>query len=98
MAICDVSGSVCTPAGGASNQCLHAAIGMSLLLAELAKPPFNDPMVTFSGTPELHQLDQGGSFTDKVNEIRSMRWGFNTNLHDVFVKLLLPLAKEQSTS
>ena len=45
------------------------AIALSLLVAEVAGPPFHNTVMTFSSTPELHAV-QGASLAQKVRLIR----------------------------
>lgn len=42
------------------------AIALSLLVAELAAPPFNQLLCTFSATPQLHRV-VGATLVDKVS-------------------------------
>lgn len=95
MAICDVSGSMYTSGGKAEDTPLYAAIGLSLVIANLAKPPFNGALITFSQRPTLFHIDTSLPFSKQVYEIRNkMEAGLNTNLESVFLDVLLPMAIE----
>ncbi|KAJ7817739.1 hypothetical protein B0H14DRAFT_3741543 [Mycena olivaceomarginata] len=72
IAICDVSGS-------GSIAPIFPAISLSLLLAQLAKPPFNGGFITFSHSPD----DEPRELADEYGPPRR-----------VPVRLLLPLAIE----
>ena len=48
---------------------LQVAIALSLLVAEVAGPPFHNTVMTFSSTPQLHAV-QGASLAQKVRLIR----------------------------
>ncbi|BDA46330.1 Uncharacterized protein L728 [Coccomyxa sp. Obi] len=80
MAICDVSGSM-------DGQPMEVAIALSLLTAEVTKPPFNKLICTFSATPELH-LVKGSSLVEQVEDIKEMQWSGNTDVNAVFTLLL----------
>lgn len=45
------------------------AIALSLLVAEVAGPPFHNTVMTFSSTPQLHAV-QGASLAQKVRLMR----------------------------
>lgn len=96
LAICDVSGSM-----GTINDVdedskyvspILPAVSLSLVLAQLATPPFSNGFITFSANPEFVQLDPSLSLADTVHAMVRSSWGMNTNLEAVFLKLLLPLA------
>jgi hypothetical protein len=96
MAICDVSGSMgslfYTTKGWV--QPIYPAISLSLVLAQLAKPPFNNAFITFSSKPSFHQLDPSQGLVKTIHDMASAHWEMNTDLNAVFLKLLLPLAVE----
>lgn len=94
MAICDVSGSMGMLGYQHQNrvQPIYPAISLSLVLSQLAKPPFNNAFITFSTQPEFHHLDPSKGLFDTVNSMSWANWGMNTDLNKVFLKLLLPLA------
>jgi len=101
LAVCDVSGSMgslrprwgnAASAKAKSVPPILPAIALSLLIAQLAKPPFDGGFVTFSVHPQYVRLDPTSSLVDSVRKMGSADWGMNTDLHAVFVKLLLPLA------
>ncbi|KAI0262261.1 hypothetical protein BGY98DRAFT_1092197 [Russula aff. rugulosa BPL654] len=79
LALCDVSGSMGT---------------LSMTLAQLAKPPFSNMFITFSARPEIVTLQEGagGGLAANAMSMVQSPWGMNTDLHAVFVRLLLPLA------
>ncbi|KAF9089965.1 hypothetical protein BGX23_006336 [Mortierella sp. AD031] len=80
IAICDVSGSM-------SGQPMEVAIALSLLLAQLSRPPFNRVVITFSANPTIHQIKEG-SLVDKIQAMRRMDWGMNTDLQRAFEVIL----------
>ncbi|KAL1706385.1 hypothetical protein EV121DRAFT_278834 [Schizophyllum commune] len=96
IAVCDVSGSMGSLEIPEVDQPIHASIALSLLLASLAKPPFNAGFITFSSKPEFVNLDlDRKSLAELVWEMSEADWGSNTNFEAVFLNLLLPLAKER---
>ncbi|KAI4294350.1 hypothetical protein K525DRAFT_290925 [Schizophyllum commune Loenen D] len=89
IAVCDLGNS-------RIDQPIHASIALSLLLASLAKPPFNAGFITFSSEPEFVNLDlDRKSLAGLVREMSRAGWGNNTNFETVFLDLLLPLAKKR---
>jgi len=63
-----------------------------MTLAQLAKPPFANIFVTFSSDPELVTIQEGAGLAANANAMVGSQWGGNTDLHAMFVRLLLPLA------
>jgi hypothetical protein len=100
LAICDVSGSMGDLLGrwalrkgkGKNVDPIVPAIALSLVLASLAKPPFDGGFITFSSQPEYVQLDLTESLRDMVLGMSRASWSMNTDFNAVFTKLLLPLA------
>ncbi|KAG0287656.1 hypothetical protein BGZ96_008448 [Linnemannia gamsii] len=80
IAICDVSGSM-------SGDPMEVAIALSLLLAQLSRPPFNRVVLTFSADPAIHVIKEG-SLIDQVESLRNMDWGYNTDLQKAFGVIL----------
>ncbi|KAG1376376.1 hypothetical protein G6F61_007648 [Rhizopus arrhizus] len=93
IAICDVSGSMFWGFGAADQDCpYYVAIGLSLVITNLAKPPFNGALITFSAQPELAKIDTSLPFSDQVKQVMNIDAGYNTNLRAVFTDVLLPMA------
>ncbi|KAF9130216.1 hypothetical protein BG015_004039 [Linnemannia schmuckeri] len=80
IAICDVSGSM-------SGEPMEVAIALSLLLAQLSRPPFNRVVLTFSADPSIHIIKEG-SLINQVQSLRNMDWGYNTDLQKAFGLIL----------
>ncbi|KAF9198269.1 hypothetical protein BGZ49_000944 [Haplosporangium sp. Z 27] len=80
MAMCDVSGSM-------SGQPMEVAISLSLLLAQLSRPPFNRLVLTFSHEPQIHHVKQE-TLMRQVASMRNMDWGGNTDLAKAFEHIL----------
>jgi hypothetical protein len=72
IAVCDVSGSM-------NGEPMEVAIALSLLVSELAAEPYKGLLITFSEKPQLHEI-KGSSLVEKVEDIKDMAWGMNTNL------------------
>lgn len=92
IAVCDVSGSM----GSTFNSPvipMYASIGLSILLAELAKPPFTNAMISFTDVAQVVNLNPEDSFVEKVRQVSQAPWGGSTNLLSVFTDVILPLAK-----
>jgi hypothetical protein len=95
IAICDVSGSMSSPMFKDGTVPMDAAVGLSLLLAEVVEPPFGGCFISFSADPVVHKVggpEDKRSFREKISYILSSDWGMNTNLDKVFADLILPMA------
>ncbi|KAI8074875.1 hypothetical protein BC940DRAFT_286843 [Gongronella butleri] len=91
LAVCDVSGSMKYTEDPKIIP-LHAAIGLSLTLMNLAAPPFNGKFITFSKDPRVVSVDVTQPFSQQVRDVRKSPIGYSTDLFAVFVRLLLPMA------
>ena len=93
LAICDVSGSMGDIfEEGRETQPIFPALALSMVFAQLAKPPFANTFISFSATPEIVTLQKGAGIAANATTMVRSSWGMNTDLHAVFVRLLLPLA------
>ena len=101
IAVCDVSGSMSGPRFSDGTCPMDSSIGLSLLLAEVTKPPFGGAFITFSHRPQVMRVggpDDKRSFKEKVKYIQDSSWSMNTDFVAVFDKLLLPMAIENKIS
>ncbi|KAI0728864.1 hypothetical protein C8Q72DRAFT_916471 [Fomitopsis betulina] len=88
LAVCDVSGSM-------SGEPMYVALALSLISAQLAKPPFCNGFITFSKDPQFQVVDfDKNGLARTLDDMRNAQWDMNTDLHAVFVRLLLPIAVE----
>ncbi|KAG8906785.1 hypothetical protein FRB99_006162 [Tulasnella sp. 403] len=102
LAVCDVSGSMgrlCVPPGwkigsGAPISPIFPAVALSLVLAQLASPPFQNSFITFSSNPKIVALSPSpdAKLSTLIQEIGRAYWEMNTDFEAVFLKLLLPMA------
>jgi len=94
LALCDVSGSMGDIYGlyGPETRPIPPALALSMTRAQLAKPPFANVFVTFSSDPALVTIQEGAGLAANAKAMADSQWGGNTDLHAVFVRLLLPLA------
>ncbi|KAF8549941.1 hypothetical protein OG21DRAFT_1447259 [Imleria badia] len=101
IAVCDVSGSMgsvgyaSTPKPAFDVSPIWPSISLSLLVARLAKPPFNDSFITFSTSPQFVTVDPESSHVPlgaTIDRMGNAKWGANTDFNAVFLKLILPLA------
>jgi hypothetical protein len=84
IAVVDVSGSM-------MGLPMEVAISVGMYLAERNKcPAYHNKFITFSGDPELVTL-KGATFCERINNIRSANWEFNTDLERV-LSLILDVA------
>ncbi|KAI0077239.1 hypothetical protein K474DRAFT_1752430 [Panus rudis PR-1116 ss-1] len=68
LAVCDVSGSMGILSGvtrKCASQPIAPAIGLSLVLAQVAQPPFQNKFITFSANPNLSTSTQNNRFSSK---------------------------------
>ncbi|ROW12588.1 hypothetical protein VMCG_00336 [Cytospora schulzeri] len=94
IAIADVSGSMNHPHFPDSTTPMDSSIGLSLLIAEVTKPPFGGAFITFSGHPTVERIDLSKGLLDKYSSLASSAWGMSTDFVAVFEKLILPMAVE----
>jgi len=85
LAVVDVSGSM-------AGLPMQVAIALGLLVCECTLPPFQGLVCTFSKQPSFVKVPLDSPLSAKVNKIRGMDWGMNTNFHAVF-KLILQKAQ-----
>ncbi|CAK8992840.1 unnamed protein product [Durusdinium trenchii] len=83
IAVCDVSGSMRTPAAP-NVSCMDVAISLSLLLAEVADGPFARHVITFHESPQLVKLPETHDLLELYQFMKSLDWGMSTNFHKVF--------------
>ena len=81
VAIVDVSGSM-------HGMPMNVAISLGLLVAELARGPFQGRVITFSEHPAWHVIPQGCSLYEQVTSLERAAWGMSTNLRAVFSMIL----------
>lgn len=93
IAVCDVSGSMTGTTLPDGTYPIHSSIGLSLLVAEVAKPPFRGTFITFSSVPEICEIDLSKTLYEKYSTLSNANWGFSTNLVSVFEDLILARAK-----
>lgn len=95
LAICDVSASMGTiheEYDRRNVQPIFPAVSLSLVLAQLAKPPFANCFITFSTRPHFVALDPSQTLHQLIDTMVSSDWNMNTDFDAVFLDLLLPLA------
>lgn len=97
IAVCDVSGSMSSPRFPDGTCPMDSSVGLSLLVAEVTKPPFGGAFITFSNNPQVLRCggpDDSRSLKQKVDYIRGSDWGYSTDFVAVFERLILPMAQE----
>ncbi|KAH6608481.1 hypothetical protein Trco_001827 [Trichoderma cornu-damae] len=94
IAVCDVSGSMTDPVFKDRTTPMDSAIGLSLLIAEVAEHPFKGKFITFHSHPSIQAVDATQSLYEKVQQIKMADWGMNTNIVAVFEDIILPSAIE----
>jgi hypothetical protein len=101
IAVCDVSGSMSGPRFSDGTCPMDSSIGLSLLLAEVTKPPFGGAFITFSHRPQVMRVggpEDKRSFKEKVKYIQDSNWSMNTDFVAVFETLILPMAVDNEIS
>lgn len=94
IAVCDVSGSMTFPVFPDKTTPMDSSIGLSMLIAEVSKPPFGGAFITFSDEPEICELDISQRLFDKYHKMEKASWGGSTNLVSAFEDIILPRAKD----
>lgn len=83
----DVSGSMSTPVNGNGNlSCMDVAVSLGLYLADKNTGAFSDMFLTFSEASKIEVL--GGDIIAKYKQLKTSKWGFNTNLASAFDEVL----------
>ncbi|KAF5452691.1 hypothetical protein F2P56_027660, partial [Juglans regia] len=80
IAVCDVSGSM-------SGTPMEVCLALGLLVSELSEEPWKGMVITFSENPQLH-LIEGFTLLEKIQFVRNMDWGCNTDFQKVFDQIL----------
>jgi len=83
--IVDVSGSMET---NDNPRPIDVAIALGILVSECTKGPFKNRVITFHENPEIINLSECKDLRTKVNKVKSMPWGGNTNIEAVFDKII----------
>ena len=71
---------------------MEVCIALSLVLQEVTPEPWNGRVLTFSSTPEWHEI-KGKSLQEKVDCLKDAPWGGSTDFH-ASMQLILDSAKE----
>ena len=80
LVLCDVSGSMeGTP--------MDVCIALGLLISSITDEPFRNLIITFSAEPTFFNVPDVPLY-DKIEHIRNMPWGMNTDLNKVFDLIL----------
>ena len=82
VAMCDVSGSMeGTP--------MDVAIALGIVMSQLQpEEKFKDKILTFTADPEWVELNPEHTFVEKVKNLASANWGWNTDFYRALRKIL----------
>ncbi|KAL7177681.1 hypothetical protein ACSBR2_030944 [Camellia fascicularis] len=80
IAVCDVLGSM-------EGIPMEVCVALGVLVSELSEEPWKGKLITFSADPELH-IVEGDTFLAKIEFVKRMDWGMNTNFQKVFDRIL----------
>jgi hypothetical protein len=87
LPVCDVSGSMSTPAGNNPNlSCMDVCVSLGLYISERNVGKFKDAFITFSSNPQLQYLT--GNIVDRMHQLSRADWGMSTNLEATFSLVL----------
>jgi hypothetical protein len=87
LPVCDVSGSMDSPAGNNKNlTCMDVCISLGLYISERNTGLFKDAFITFSDRPQLQYLK--GDLQSRYSQLQSADWEMSTNLEAVFSLIL----------
>jgi len=90
LVVADTSGSMGQIISG-STRAIDVSSSLALYFAEHNTGPFKDYFITFSERPALNKV-VGNTLMDKLRNISTADWGFNTDIEKVF-DLILDTAK-----
>lgn len=91
LPLVDVSGSMTAPVStGSKTSCLDVAVSLGLYCAEKNTGVFKDVFLTFSGNPQLLNLQ--GDILQKINQMIKSSCSMNTDLHKA-IETILDTAK-----
>lgn len=94
IAVADVSGSMLSPKFPDGTCPMDSSIGLSLLVAEVTKPPFGGAFISFSNIPSVQRIDLSQGLQDRYRQLATAPWNMSTDFVAVFEKLILPMAVE----
>ncbi|CAL5338084.1 uncharacterized protein LOC114275108 [Camellia sinensis] len=80
LAVCDVSGSM-------EGIPMEVSVALGVLVSELSEEPWKGKLITFSHNPKL-QMVEGDNLISKIEFVRRMEWGMNTDFQAVFDLIL----------
>lgn len=92
LPIVDVSGSMFSASNGSIPA--QVAIALGLLISECSTGMFKNKVITFSDTPELHDIE-GETLFDRINNITKMNAGTSTNF-EATSDLIIDFGKKYS--
>jgi len=85
LPVCDVSGSM-------SGLPMDVSVALGIYISERNQSIFKDAFITFSKQPEMQYLK--GSLAQRMRQLDSAPWGYNTNLQAVFRLVLESAVRE----
>jgi hypothetical protein len=90
IAVVDTSGSMTSNNGLP----IQTAISLGIYTAERNRGPYHNHFITFSGSPELVEI-QGSNIVEKVRNMSQANWNGNTNIEAVFNLILQTAIKNR---
>jgi hypothetical protein len=67
---------------------LYNSIGLGIRVSEITHPAFRDRVLTFARTPVWHNLSDCDTFIEKVNVLKNMSTGLNTDFYKALQMVL----------
>lgn len=86
LVVADTSGSMFSIVSG-STRAIDVSTSLALYFAEKNQGVFNGYFISFSESPELVAV-RGATLTQKLRNIETTNWGFNTDIQKVFELIL----------
>lgn len=90
LPLVDVSGSMTCPAGGYGSKsdltCMDVAVSLGLYCSDKNTGPFKDLFLTFTEKSKFVHLT--GTLSQKLRQMETSKWGYNTNLSSAFDEIL----------
>ena len=92
IAVADVSGSMgsirATVVDKDRPSPIFPCVALTLLMTELARPPWNGAFITFSSDPKLERVDNTLPLAERAQNLSNAHWGMSTDYRKVFETIL----------
>ncbi len=88
IVLADVSGSMESSFKKTSTRPIDVSVALGILISSCTRGAFNNHIITFEAEPKFKVLRANASLYSKVQDVKGMGWGGNTNIQAVFNLIL----------